>query len=582
MAFYQNQLQSYILNGAGAVIGDTTLVLKTMKDIDGNALTMATSFGAIGYGTIEPGNNTLEEQISFTGLTNNANGTTTLTGVKSVTFGEPYTETSGLLKTHAGSTTFVISNTSGYYTQFPVKQNDETVTGSWSFPTPLANSNPATKLYVDSLVSGGTVTTNALTVTGTAGENLTAGQVVYFKVADGRWYKATSATSATTDLLQLGIVQSTTTTGNPIVSGVMLRGIDTHQTGLVLGTIYYLSTGGGIASSAGTVERAVGNATSTTALLFDPDYFYMPTALQKGALVGSNGTPSASNPFVTQSGLTGVAKFGGTGADGALGISSGTTTIDLGSAAVVTKNYTSIAITATGKLAFSNPHANGTTVILKSQGGVTITSSATCIDASGLGGAAGAAVSGTNTTGNVGTAGASPFGPVPAGTAATSAATGTAGAGFNSGLNMAQTIASKGIPMWTGSGGGSGATGGSGGTGANAGRGGGALYIECGGAWNFTTASGISVAGVVGGNGTGTDAGGSGGGAGGSFVALYATLTANSGTVVVTGASGGSGTGGGKGGAGGSNYLTGSSGSGNGGGAGAVGLSLVAANNDFS
>ena len=105
---------------------------------------------------------------------------------------------------------------------------------------------------------------------------------------------------------------------------------------------------------------------------------------------------------------TSFLKFGGTGADGALSISSGTTTIDLGGASVVTKNYTSISITGTGKLAFSNPNANGTTIILKSQGNVTLTSStAPMIDVSGLGGAGGASVSAgsLSVNGNTGNSG---------------------------------------------------------------------------------------------------------------------------------------------------------------------------------
>ena len=79
------------------------------------------NFGVIGFGTIEPGNGTQEEQISFTGITQNSNGTATLTGVSSVGFFYPYTATSGLLKTHAGSTLFIISNTAGFYNQFPAK-----------------------------------------------------------------------------------------------------------------------------------------------------------------------------------------------------------------------------------------------------------------------------------------------------------------------------------------------------------------------------------------------------------------------------------------------------------------------------
>lgn len=572
MAFYQNQLQAYSLAGAGAVAGATTVILKSMKDIDGNALTMATSFGTIGFGTIEPGNNTLEESISFTGLTNNSNGTTTLTGVKSVTFGQPYTQTSGLAKTHAGSTTFVVSNTSGYYTEFAIKSNDESVTGAWTFPNPpLANANPATKQYVDNLVSGGSVTNTAIVVTGTAGENVTVGQLLYLKVSDGFWYKASSAATGTIDLLQLGIAQSTTTLGNPITNGVLLKGIDTNQSGLAAGTIYYASTGGAIASSAGTVERAIGQGLSATSIYFDPVYYYIPTANQKAAFAGTSGTPSASNKFVTAAGLASAVKFGGTGADGALAITSGTTTISLGSAAVFIKNYTSISITGTGALAFSNPNANGTLIILKSQGDVTLTSSATpMIDARLMGAPGGAARSG-NGNGNNGSNAISTIATCQAGTAGLQAGTnGTSGTGYNLFINLQSMVYSKQIPLWAGAGGGGGGVNTSAGTSGAGGRGGGGLYIECVGALNFTTASGISVAGQDGTNSDGsTNSGGGGGGAGGSAVILYGSLTAASGTIVATGGSTGSGGGSG---------CTGGAGAGP---AGLNGLSLIAINSEF-
>ena len=133
--FRYAQLQPYALAGAGAVIGATSITLQSMKDIDGNSLSMASDFGTMGFGTLDPGNGTLEEQISFTGLTNNANGTTTLTGISSVVFVYPYTKTSGLSKTHAGATPFVISNTSGFYDSLTAKDNDETITGTWTFPS---------------------------------------------------------------------------------------------------------------------------------------------------------------------------------------------------------------------------------------------------------------------------------------------------------------------------------------------------------------------------------------------------------------------------------------------------------------
>lgn len=163
------QLQSYALAGGGAVAGATSITLKSMTDIDGNALSMAGTFGSIGFGTLEPGNGTLEEQISFTGLTNNTNGTVTLTGISTVLFVYPYTQSSGLAKTHAGSTTFVISNTSGFYDKLTSKSDDETITGLWDFPSgannptigngsyvaPTLDTQIATKKYVDNVAIAG-------------------------------------------------------------------------------------------------------------------------------------------------------------------------------------------------------------------------------------------------------------------------------------------------------------------------------------------------------------------------------------------------------------------------------------------
>lgn len=299
MSIYADQLQPFSLNGSGAVAGATTVTLKSMTDIDGNLVVMA-SFGTIGYGTLEPGSGVMEEQISFSGVTQNANGTATLTGVKSVTFGTPFTETSGLSKTHAGSTIFVISNTAGFYNQIPFKQNDETLTGQWSGITPVSAANLATKAYVD-LVAGGIATTNQVIVVATAGETVAAGQLVYFNTGTGRWNLTDADTATTVELVQLGIAQGAGTNGNPISGGVLIYGTDSHQTGLVAGSIYYAgNTAGAVSSSVGTTERAVGIANSTTTLNFNPDFYYVPKATQKAALAGFGGTPSTSNKYALQ------------------------------------------------------------------------------------------------------------------------------------------------------------------------------------------------------------------------------------------------------------------------------------------
>ena len=99
-------------------------------------------------------------------------------------------------------------------------------------------------------------------------------------------------------------------------------------------------------------------------------------------------------------------RFGGDGSDGPLNIISGTTTVDLGSAKVVIKNYNSIAITGTGALNFSSPHSGGTVVILKSKSNVKLTSSATAlIDLRGMGATGGTGGAVPNANGTVGTQG---------------------------------------------------------------------------------------------------------------------------------------------------------------------------------
>lgn len=114
MAIYPAQTLSFVLYGSGASSTDTSITLVSMKQIDGTLLTMA-KLGSISYATLEPGATGKEEQISFTGITQNDNGTATLTGVKSVLNVTPYTETSGLSQSHSGGTKAVLSNTSGFY-----------------------------------------------------------------------------------------------------------------------------------------------------------------------------------------------------------------------------------------------------------------------------------------------------------------------------------------------------------------------------------------------------------------------------------------------------------------------------------
>lgn len=116
-AFTPVQGQTYTLQGAGVNATQTTIPLASFTTPDGRALTMS-MFGSIGYGAIEPNTTSKIEDITFTGITQNANGSAVLTGVsRGLDFVSPYLASSTLGKAHAGGSYFILSNTAGFYGQ---------------------------------------------------------------------------------------------------------------------------------------------------------------------------------------------------------------------------------------------------------------------------------------------------------------------------------------------------------------------------------------------------------------------------------------------------------------------------------
>jgi len=288
---------------------------------------------------------------------------------------------------------------------------------------------------------------------------------------------------------------------------------------------------------------------------------------QTNAWYGFDVLPSQtgnSGKFLTTNGSTlswgNTGKFGGTGADGALSVTSGTTTISAASAKLVTKNYTSISISAGATLGFSNPHSTGTVVILKSQGDVTI---AGTVDLREMGAAKGTTAWGIlDTSNHHGASGAEGvqytnlflycyydsnnfyrrYLVLTPGSGGADGAGGTtdnkpggAGSLFGAGGADASTTG-DGNAAGGAMAGGSGACSASGSGTTEAKAGGGALLIECAGALNFTGT--IYTKGSTPGSGAGYKQSGSGS-AGGMCVVLYNTLTANSGTIDDSGGAGG-------------------------------------------
>jgi len=289
--------------------------------------------------------------------------------------------------------------------------------------------------------------------------------------------------------------------------------------------------------------------------------------------------PWSAGDEITSSDLNKTIKFGGKGTGGALTVAAGTTNIDAAGAKVVIKNYTTISISAGATLGLINPHANGTVLILKATGNVTI---AGTIDLKGdgapggIGGVSGNGSDGTNgfaiidDNDHLGGQGCNGYGDSGG---LTKSAGGTGGVILsNKALyTVAHTLLyKKSINIATGSGGGGGGSGSNAGlnAGGNSGgagaHGGGAVLIECMGALDFSGT--IDVRGDDGSVGSGSDGdshaggGAGGGGASGMIVILYESLTANTGTLSTNGGTGGAG----------GNTINGNTGcSGGGGGAGA-------------
>jgi len=168
-------------------------------------------------------------------------------------------------------------------TDFPILQilkaqnnGDATFDAPISYKTgigPIANSDLTDKEYVLSVVTGGTITTDKIIEAGTAGETVAAGNLVYYKTSDSRWWKSDADLIATVENIVLGIAQGSGTAGAAITGGVLLRGIDTNQTGLTANTVYYASnTAGALSSSAGTISVTIGFAPSTTTISFNPRF----------------------------------------------------------------------------------------------------------------------------------------------------------------------------------------------------------------------------------------------------------------------------------------------------------------------
>ena len=154
---------------------DTSIKLSSFKEPVSNiSYTMAYLNTATAYGTVDP-QTTRSEFVSFTGITQNSDGTATLTGItRGLTrtpAGSLCTASTTLASSHPGQSIFILSDSPCLFAEYAVRQNNEWITGTWGFnsvPTTTSVCSTASQLcnkqYVDSLSITGAPTSTESTM----------------------------------------------------------------------------------------------------------------------------------------------------------------------------------------------------------------------------------------------------------------------------------------------------------------------------------------------------------------------------------------------------------------------------------
>ncbi len=133
---------TYNLNSSIGSI-DTIITLSSfLEPVSGVPYTMALLNTSIAFATIAPRTSS-SEFISFTGITQNADGTATLTGVtRGLAKKYPFTTSSVFKLPHSGQSVFILSDAPQVFAEYATLINDETFLGQITFAIPPIGVNP--------------------------------------------------------------------------------------------------------------------------------------------------------------------------------------------------------------------------------------------------------------------------------------------------------------------------------------------------------------------------------------------------------------------------------------------------------
>lgn len=262
--------QSFTLAGSGISSSATSFTLTSFTIPQNGYPIQDSDISDTFYFTLEPGSRSRQEIISCTTVTQNSGGSATISGcTRGLSPVTPYTASSSLQFAHPGGSIAVLSDPPQVYNQYGALSNDETITGTWLVPTPLSDTQIASKGYVDGIVTGGVVTNDRLIVAGSAGETVATSTLVYFNGADQEWYKVDVDTTSTYEDKFIGLTQGAGTDGSAVSGGILLKGRDNLVTGLTAGNTYYAAATAGELSTTVSAQP-LGIAEGTNVLYFDP------------------------------------------------------------------------------------------------------------------------------------------------------------------------------------------------------------------------------------------------------------------------------------------------------------------------
>lgn len=159
--------ETYYLQSSISSTQNTVTLTSFTEPSSGIPYTMSYLNSDIEYGTIRPQTDQ-SEFVSFTGITQNSNGTATLTGVLRGLSRTPGTggcvASTTLAHTAPGQTKFILSSPPCFFAEYAAKRNNESITGLWTFSStshPKYDSNPVIYASTD-LVSYQTLLNTAI------------------------------------------------------------------------------------------------------------------------------------------------------------------------------------------------------------------------------------------------------------------------------------------------------------------------------------------------------------------------------------------------------------------------------------